>query len=117
MRESSAVLSPASLWLCRLAGPALIAVLAAGYFANFPDDRLYDFIAGPVYLVAWVGAWLVLLDGRREGLKFSLPFVFVVLAIVTLAFSALMAWASPALRDAARVFHLFAALAFIAAGR
>lgn len=114
MRESSAVLSPAALWLCRLAGPALIAVLAVGHFGTSLDDRLYSLVAGPVYLVAWVGAWLMLLDGRREGLKFSLPFVFVVLAIVALALSALVASASPVLRDAARVFHLLAALAFIA---
>jgi hypothetical protein len=117
MREPNAVLSPASLWLCRLAGPALIAVLTVGYFASFPDGRLYDFIAGPVYLAAWVGAWLVLVDGRRAGLKYSLPFAFVVLGIAALAFAALVASAAPLLRDSARIFHLFAALAFIVVSR
>lgn len=117
MRESSAVLSPATLWFCRLAGPALITVLAAGQFEVFPDGRAYDFIAGPVYLSAWVGAWLVLLDGRRAGRRFSLPFAFVALAILALACAALAETASPILRDAARVLHLLAALALIAAGR
>jgi hypothetical protein len=111
MPESYATVPPASLWFCRLTGPALIAVLATGHFGAFPVDGIYPLLAGPVYLVTWVGAYLVLLDGRRSGAKFALPFAFVVIAIAVLACSALIAPTSPALHDAAQLLHLLAALA------
>ena len=112
-------MSSATIWFCRLFGPALLAMLLVEPFVGSPGDRYFPFVAGPLYLVAWVGAFLVLMDGRDAHRKFALPFAFVALAILMLLGAAL-APAPPPVRlyllEAAGVLHGLAALAFTFVG-
>jgi hypothetical protein len=112
-------MSPATIWFCRLVGPALLAILLVEPFVGSPTDRYFSFVAGPLYLVAWVGAFLVFVDGRGAHRKFALPFAFIALAILSLLVTALTP-APPAVRlylgETTRVAHGLAALAFTAVG-
>ena len=111
-------MSAATIWFCRLVGPALLAILLAGPFVGSPADRYFPFAAGPLYLVAWVGAFLVFIDGRGVHRKYALPFAFIVIAILMLGAS--LAPVPPPVRlylaEASRVAHGLAAIAFTAVG-
>ena len=111
-------MSAASIWFCRLVGPALLALLLAEPFVGSPANHFFPFVAGPLYLVAWVGAFLVFMDGRGVHRKFALPFAFVAIAILMLG-AALAPVPPPVqlyLTEASRVAHGFAAIAFTAVG-
>ena len=112
-------MSAASIWFCRLVGPALLALLLVEPFVGSPTDRYFPFVAGPFYLVAWVGAFLLLMDNRGAQRKFALPFAFIAFAILLLLGAALAPAPQPVrlyLAEAARVLHGLAALAFTAIG-
>lgn len=111
-------MSAATIWFCRLVGPALLAMLLVEPFVGSPTDQYFPFVAGPLYLVAWVGAFLVLMDGRGAHRKFALPFAFIAIAILLIGAS--VAPVPPPVRvylvEASRVAHGFAAIAFTAIG-
>lgn len=112
-------MSVATIWFCRLVGPALLVILLAEPFVGSPTDQYFPFVAGPLYLVAWVGAFLVFMDGRGAHRKFALPFAFIVLAILSLLVTAFAPVPPPVrlyLGETARVAHALAAIAFTAVG-
>jgi hypothetical protein len=112
-------MSAAIIWFCRLVGPALLVTLLAEPFVGSPVDRYFPFVAGPLYLVAWVGAFLVFMDGRGAHRKFTLPFAFIALAILSLLVTTLAPVPPPVrlyLGETARVAHALAAIAFTAIG-
>lgn len=111
-------MSHAMIWFCRLVGPALLVILLVEPFVGSPADRYFPFAAGPLYLVAWVGAFLVFMDGRGAHRKFALPFAFIAIAVLMLG--ATLAPVPPPVRlylaEASRVAHGLAAIAFTAVG-
>lgn len=112
-------MSTAIIWFCRLVGPALLAILLVEPFVGSPTDQYFPFVAGPLYLVAWVGAFLVFMDGRGGHRRFTLPFAFIVLAILSLLVTTFAPVPPPVrlyLGETARVAHALAAIAFAAIG-
>ncbi len=113
-----------AIWFFRVIGPTLLASLVVEQFVVTPGNSAYEFIAGPLYLLAWVGAFLVFLDCRKRQPKFALPFLLVVLTILVLAVTSLAPMLPIALptetqlygQSAARALQGLAALAFTAIG-
>lgn len=113
-----------AIWFFRVLGPALLASLLVQWLAGSRSGDLFQYVAGLVYLVAWVGSYLAFLEYGRARRAFALPFSLIAIAIVLLAGAAL----APALRealptgaqgyfgDAARIVHGMAALTIAVIG-
>lgn len=124
MTEASEIPSAGGLWFCRIVGPALLVSLAVGQFLVPPGSGPYEYVAGPLYLLAWVGSFLLFLEYRRSSVRFALPFGLIALAILLLVVAALLPVATastqPDLRTlaatSARVVHGLAGLALAVIG-
>ncbi len=112
------------IWFFRVLGPVLLASLLVERLLAAPVDGVFQFVAGPLYLVAWVGSYLAFLEYGRTRRVFALPFSLIVLAILLLAGAAMAASFQEALPtsaqsylgDAARIVHGIAAVAITVIG-